>query len=314
MFHSLPRDRSKGAPEFLKSRNQFKPTVLRNLEKIYGALDSIEVKNETQKKVRDLLRLAFSSILIPCSNLKRTPCLGYSKSKEVNDDAPWDLFEKKVYAMVNDLRIIQENFKDKISVESKVICANAMEYEHQSSFDLAITSPPYMNGMDYVMNYKIEMGWLNFADDHKRLKKLKDNMVVCDNVSKGMIKNFSNSESRYSNEWLDDIIDNIKKNIDRRGQYRRSDMPFIVAKYFDDLYQVMRHVVVSLKQKGRFILVIGDSLIADVYVPTDLILAKIGQELGLHVEKIERARDRHSGQVRSYRLRETIVTLRKGLM
>ena len=90
-------------------------------------------------------------------------------------------------------------------------------------------------------------------------------------------------------------------------------MPFIVAKYFDDLYKVIRHVVASLKQKGRFILVIGDSLIADVYVPTDLILAKIGQEIGFEIEKIERARNRHSGQVRSYRLRETILTLKKGL-
>lgn len=313
MYNSLPKDRSKCAPEFLKSGNQFKPAVLKNLEKIYGALDSIEVKNENQEKVRDLLRLAFSSILIPCSNLKRTPCLGYSKSKEVNDEAPWDLFERKVYAIANDLRIIQENFRDKISVESKVICANAMEYEHPYFFDLAITSPPYMNGMDYVMNYKIEMGWLNFADSHKELKRIKDDMVVCDNVSKGLIKDFSNSDSRYSDEWLDDIIFNIKKNIERRGHYRRIDMPFIVAKYFDDLYQVMRHAVASLNQKGRFILVVGDSLIADVYVPTDLILAKIGRELGLGIEKIEKARNRHSGQIRSYGLRETIVTLQKGL-
>jgi len=49
-----------------------------------------------------------------------------------------------------------------------------------------------------------------------------------------------------------------------------------------------------------------------VYVPTDLILARIGQELGLTIERLERARVRRSGQIRSYRLRETIITLRKG--
>ncbi|MBI4680904.1 MAG: hypothetical protein HY753_06800 [Nitrospirae bacterium] len=73
----------------------------------------------------------------------------------------------------------------------------------------------------------------------------------------------------------------------------------------------MKTVTKSLRQNGRFILVVGDSLIADVYVPTDLILAKIGAELGLSIEKIERARNRHSGQIRNYRLRETILTLRK---
>jgi hypothetical protein len=88
-------------------------------------------------------------------------------------------------------------------------------------------------------------------------------------------------------------------------------MPNIVHKYFDDMYKVMKIVIKSLKRNGRFILVVGDSLIADVYVPTDLILAKIGMELGLSIEKIEKARNRHSGQIRNYRLRETVVTLKK---
>lgn len=310
-FSSLPKSISKPAPPFLRSETQFQPGVLKNLERIHGALHFIESEKKIEKKVINLLKLAFSSILIDCSNLKRTPCLGYSKSKKVSDETPWYLFQNKVYAIADDLKIIQTYFKNKINVRSKVVHANAMEYRHKDSFDLVITSPPYMNGLDYVMNYKIEMGWLGFADNHKELKRVKDNMVVCDNVSKGLIKGFSGLPFRYSNQWLDDIMFNINRNIERRGNYRRTDMRFIVAKYFDDLYKVMRNVVASLNSRGRFILVVGDSLIADVYVPTDLILAKIGQELGLEIETIEKARNRRSGQVRSYQLRETIVTLRK---
>jgi hypothetical protein len=140
------------------------------------------------------------------------------------------------------------------------------------------------------------------------LKKLKDEMVVCDNVSKGLIKIF---KPVYTNEWIDNIKINIQKNIHRRGTYRRIDMPFIVHKYFDDMYKVMENVVNVMNLKARFILVVGDSLIADVYVPTDLLLAKIGQDLGLTIEKIEKARERRSGQIRSYKLRETIITLQK---
>ena len=88
-------------------------------------------------------------------------------------------------------------------------------------------------------------------------------------------------------------------------------MPYIVHKYFDDLYRVMRNVVDCLRPGGRFIMVVGDSLIADTYVPTDLLLAKIGAELGLEIEKIEKARNRRSGQIMSYKLRESIITLRK---
>ncbi|MGC8946622.1 MAG: hypothetical protein ACP5N6_10790 [Anaerolineae bacterium] len=144
-----------------------------------------------------------------------------------------------------------------------------------------------------------------------RLKQLKDAMVVCDNVSKGVIRRFSGDPQRYTNPWIEHIKAEIAADIARRGFYRREDMPEIVHKYFDDMYQVMRRVSQALRSGGRFILVVGDSLIADVYVPTDLILARIGQELGLSIERLERARIRRSGQIRSYRLRETIVTLKK---
>ncbi len=77
-------------------------------------------------------------------------------------------------------------------------------------------------------------------------------MVVCDNVSKGLIKTF-NSSKRYKNEWLEEIMQNIENNIRRRGTYRRPDMPAIVNKYFDDMYKVMKNVVDAISCGGRFI-------------------------------------------------------------
>ncbi|MCL5061767.1 MAG: hypothetical protein M0Z70_14910 [Nitrospiraceae bacterium] len=310
-FLSIPKNLRTTAPEFLKSENQFNAEVLKNLEYLKGGIDSIPAKTRKQLKIKNLLLLAFSSILIDCSNLKRTPCLGYWKNKKVAGNAPWILMEQKIKDICNDLSILQKKYKSNIRTESQVLLANAMEYNHKDCFDLIITSPPYMNGLDYVMNYKIEMAWLDFTKEAKDTKKVKDSLVVCDNVSKGLIRTFAQINSKYTNSWIEGLKANIEENIKRRGNYRRSDMPHIVHKYFDDMYKVMRTVTKSLKSNGRFILVVGDSLIADVYIPTDLILAKIGVELGLSIEKIEKARNRHSGQVRNYRLRETIITLRK---
>ena len=310
-FSSIPRNLRMPAPNFLKSENQFNKEVLKNLEFLKGGINSIPAKTPKQLKIKNLILLAFSAILIDCSNLKRTPCLGYWKNKKVADDAPWALMEQKIKDICSDLAILQRDFKETLRIESNVILANAMEYKHEYMFDLVITSPPYMNGLDYVMNYKIEMGWLSFTNESRDAKKIKDSLVVCDNVSKGLIKTFTQTNSKYTNNWIEEIKMGIAENIKRRGAYRRSDMPYIVHKYFDDMYKVMKIVTKSLKRNGRFILVVGDSLIADVYVPTDLILAKIGTELGLSIEKIEKARNRHSGQIRNYRLRETIVTLKK---
>jgi len=316
IYNSMNRNTISKAPTFLKSQSQFNEGVLKNLEIIKGGIESIEAKNQKQKKANDLIRLAFSSILIDCSNLKRTPCLGYFKNKKLDNNAPFVLFNQKIHQIVDDLQIIKSQYEDFIYKESKVIHANAMLFDHDKRFDIVLTSPPYMNGLDYVMNYKIEMGWLGFAKNHKELKKIKDDMVVCDNVSKGLIRDFYEKDlyenkSIYTNEWIEEIKNNIRKNITKRGGYRRTDMPYIVHKYFDDLYKVMKKVVSSINLGGRFILVIGDSLIADVYVPTDLLIAKIGLDVGLNIEKIEKARSRRSGQIRSYKLRESIVTLIK---
>jgi hypothetical protein len=311
-YRRMPKDKSLPAPSFLKSTSQFRPSVLRNLEIVNGGIASMRARTEEEKKIKNLLRLGLSAILVDCSNLKRSPCLGYVKNKVVKDSAPFVLFEEKVHEIADDLRLVQSQYKDSICTEAKILCSNAMTFKHRNRFDLAITSPPYMNGLDYVMNYKIEMGWLEFVHSQRDLKKIKDDMVVCDNVSKGLIKKFYESSSTYTDDWIEKIRTNIEKNIVRRGAYRRQDMPYIVHKYFDDMFRVMKNVVVSLRRGGRFILVVGDSLIADVYVPTDLLIAKIGRELGLKIEKIEKARERRSGQIRSYRLRESIVTLLKG--
>ena len=311
VHNSMQRNKRSPAPSFLKSHTQFNGGVLRNLEIIKGEIEAIEAETEKQRKVKDLIRLTFSSILIDSSNLKRSPCLGYCKSKKVYDTAPFVLLDQKIRQIAEDLRTIHTQYKDFINTESKVFLANAMFFNHDPKFDLVLTSPPYMNGLDYVMNYKIEMGWLNFVKNQKELKKIKDEMVVCDNVSKGLIREFYESDSVYTNEWIEKIRAGIKTNIRKRGSYRRNDMPYIVHKYFDDLHKVMKKVVSSLNSNGRFILVIGDSLIADIYIPTDLIIAKIGLDLGLEIEKIEKARERRSGQIRSYKLRESIVTLIK---
>lgn len=297
-------------PSFLKSETQFRPEVLFHVRRLKGGIDAFQPADEEESRIKDLLLLAFASILVDSSNLKRAPCLGYAPKKVVESDAPIRLFSQKVQQIADDLRLCQSRYAPYLDTSAEVLWGNSMLARPDTPCDLIITSPPYMNGLDYVMNYKIEMGWLGFGQSHRELKQIKDQMVVCDNVSKGLIRSFEQAE-HYTHPWIEAIKEQIAFHIERRGNFRRRDMPSIVHKYFDDMYQVMRNMTEILRPGGRFILVVGDSLIADVYVPTDLILARIGQDLGLRIERLEKARERRSGQVRSYRLRETIVTLKK---
>lgn len=273
------------------------------------------ILNTKNYKIRDLFLLAFASILVNCSNLKRSPCLGYVKDKKVSKDAPFRFFFEKVTQMMDDLSFVQQQDGDLGTV--KIYTADAKKMTYSEPIDFAITSPPYVNGMDYVTNYKIEMAWLGIDSvqirSYKDLRKLRDEMVSCDNISKQTVRDFTKQAQKYDDDdWLNRIVSDIHDRIVSKGNYRRSDMHLIVKKYFEDLWETFERVYGGLRDNGRFVIVIGDSLIAGTYIPTDLILARMGEKIGFSIEEIEVARERRSGQRRKFKLRESIVTLIKG--
>jgi hypothetical protein len=55
-------------------------------------------------------------------------------------------------------------------------------------------------------------------------------------------------------------------------------MPLIVHKYFDDMHKVLLALTPNIKRNGQMVFVVGDSFIANVYIPTDLIIARMAQE------------------------------------
>lgn len=297
-------------PFLRETKRHFDEKVLDNLVVLKRLI--LDTENH---KIRDLFLLAFTSILVSCSNLKRSPCLGYVKNKKVAKDAPFRFFSDKVTQMVDDIEFIQRQDEEWGTVE--IFTADAKKMIYPEPIDFAITSPPYVNGMDYVTNYKIEMAWLgtnsvkirSYAD----LRRLRDEMVSCDNISKKVVRDFAKQPQKYEDDdWLNKIVSGIHDRIVSKGNYRRNDMHSIVKKYFEDLYETFERVYRGLKDNRRFVIVIGDSLIAGTYIPTDLILARMGEKIGFSVEDIEVARERRSGQRRDFKLRESIVTLVKG--
>lgn len=132
-YNELHTDVLASEPRFLRSETHFNPGVLVNLKRIKGGIDFFVPRSDEQKKIKDLLNVAFASILIDCSNLKRTPCLGYWRSKNIDDNAPFVLFNKKVLDMAEDLRLLQSEYKHTLFVKSAVVCGNSMEFDYKDS-------------------------------------------------------------------------------------------------------------------------------------------------------------------------------------
>ena len=296
------RGRPGPLPFLRETRRQFTPRALDDLARLRDALPP------EGSPSADAARLAFGRILIPASRLHRSPCLGYSRSQDPDGPSPLERFRASIRVMQEDLEHLGRE-RDRWGPASRVETRDARAGgAAPRSVDLAVTSPPYVNGMDYVMNYKIDLAWLGYARWSADLRALRAAEVACDNLPRSETVGFL-ALRELPDPWLAEILLRIRQNIARKGSYRRDDMHAVVHRYLADLARVLVRVRDALKPGGRFVLVVGDSLLAGVYVPGDLILARIGEKVGFSIDSVEVARSRRSGQRRSFALRESIVTL-----
>ncbi len=297
--------RAPGPLPFLReTERQFAPATREALTRLRDALPP------PTTPVARALRVAFGRILIPVSRLRRSPCLGYGGKDPAVAPDPMAAFSSAVAEMQADLATLD---RDRASWGPR---ATLWEVDARrlpapkGRVALAVTSPPYVNGMDYVMNYKLDLAWLGYARSYDDLIRLRTAMVACDNLPRGAADAYLRPDEA-DDPWLRELLPRIRANVARKRTYRRDDVHGIVLRYFADLRPVLARVYDALVPDGRFVLVVGDSLLAGTYVPGDLLVARLGRALGFSIDSVQVARSRRSGQRRSFELRESIVTLRK---
>jgi len=297
--------RAPGELPFLReTRRQFSSRAINELTRLRDSLPP------EGPPIAHALRLAFDRILIPSSRLHRSPCLGYGKRREDGSARPFDRFRAAIEEMASDLAELALD-RDRWGPRAVIRAQDARRGGWKDrSVDLAVTSPPYVNGMDYVMNYKIDLAWLGYARSYADLVELRRLEVACDNLPRRETAAYLDT-STVSDPWLAEILARIRENLRRKGTYRRDDVHAVVHRYFADLAPVLDGVFRALVPGGRFVVVVGDSLLAGEYVPGDLLLARLGVSCGFRIVSVEVARRRRSGQRRSFLLREAIVTLER---
>ena len=143
--------------------------IRNELEKMLGLDEQIlEMKNE---KVRDFFRLALISSVDQCMLAeKRGGSLRLNKRKYVRPIQK--VFEKKVQVMLNDL----EKTKNDFELEPRVFENDARIQKIEGEFiDAVITSPPYLNKIEYTSVYKMELGLFFGAQETKLRAHIADN-------------------------------------------------------------------------------------------------------------------------------------------
>jgi tRNA G10 N-methylase Trm11 len=240
---------------------------------------------------RDFLKLAFASILIEVSNMKRMPDLTFDKSKK--KVVVFSKFRNKVDEICLDLCSLRS--KQKVYGKSKVLLGDARHMENAyvpaNSIDLIITSPPYIGHGDYVKNTKIELWFLDFVKSEEEMKALRNNMIVASHrVSKEKLR----ERTLYSDDALEDCCVKLAKN----PPSWFPDAHFMVRKFFDDMHQVFVQMHRVMQAGRHIVFVVGDSQFASIPVPTHTICSNIAQSVGFNSVELKTVRKRRTGAVR----------------
>lgn len=149
----------------------------------------------------------------------------------------------------------------------------ALALKEENKFDLAITSPPYINAFDYARSMRLENLWLGFESEDS-IRNGKGAYVGTEKVtgtSQFRTEDYL-ADSPLLHTYLDQIITLDKKRA------------AVTNKFFVDMKTNMEQVHTALKSGGRYIIVIGNSSIRKVDVESWKVLSEIGENIGFTTE------------------------------
>ncbi len=258
---------------------------------------------------RDFCRLALGAILRPVSNMKLTPhAFG---SRQVKEDAPvYSLFAAKVRKMFADLQDVAQ--WDNELGERHIIEADVRNLALENigtqllPADLGITSPPYLNNLDYTMQTRMELFFLDFVSDMEELRELRKRMVVSD--AKAMYKDIKDHEIVQTFDSVQTVVEQLRER--HKDKNWGWDYAFMTEQYFGGLYRALERVWSLLKDGSRFLLVLGESAHSGILVPVPTIVGELGEAVGYELEDIRVLRTRRSSS-HKFTLTESMVVLRK---
>jgi DNA modification methylase len=258
----------KDIPVFPYRDNWFNKEItleLAYLKKIIEALNSSE-------NIKDFFRICFSSIIRSVSNADDN-CTRTVIRKKLNKKVyPADALKKFTEViLVNVPKMIEfsQNYPTDIWV-SFPDTMDARNINYQDHFDLAVTSPPYANAVDYPRTHQLESYWLGLTSGS--LTPLKKKHIGTESVSSDEYKKLH----KIGVKDADIALSKIFKKDPRRS--------YIAFKYLDDMRLNLLEVYKALKKEGRYVVVVGNNKIRGELFENWKYIMELAEKIGFKVE------------------------------
>ena len=238
----------------------FDPENRRQLAALAVCISRVRCPNQ-----RTLLWCAFSRLII-------TKKAGASLAMDVSHSRPHKVFETAIvrpfdYFMRSLAHVVRNcpfRFDSPNAPLAHIGYADARNLPAETqSVDMIITSPPYLNAIDYLRGHKLSLVWMGYTLSYLR-------QIRSENIG---------SEVTTHKIGCPPPIDALKA----MGRIHRLDQRRIrmLQRYACDIDRVMVECVRVLRRGGQAIFVVGDSAICGVFVRNSAALSKIAQKHGL---------------------------------
>ncbi len=144
--------------------------------------------------------------------------------------------------------------------------------------DSVITSPPYINAIDYVWASKFELHWLGFVQSDQERLDLYSKEIGTERIPSIEYKNLGKLGHKKIDQLIEDIYYARKYKASKGQNHLRAR---VVYKYFFDMKCHLASCFSMLKKGGYYCFTIGDiSKICGVEIPVASILSELACEAG----------------------------------
>lgn len=244
----------------------FKPKAVKRLSIIKKNIGEIKNKN-----IKDFYTIIFSSIIRRVSKAEDQSQKVYISSRFPKDYIdPIKLFLKIAEKEKDNLI----HFSNTISSKNfaKIIKGDALSINlDNNTVDFVVTSPPYINAINYIKVQMLEYAWLNFLNPEE-LRKLETEQMGTEKVT--------------ANVWKQDLetgitsVDKIARKIKKKSKKHS----YIFSKFYMDLEKNLREVYRILKRSKRYCIVIGNNVIKEEFIPNDHLIEDTAGKVGFKFE------------------------------
>lgn len=249
----------------------FLPQQQLELIALLQRIESLPVPSPTQERIRDFLKMVFSSTIIAKSGgVSLARDLAHTRPHRDTDKTPNSAFAEFAKRLERNLAAYDKGRSTFQSAPFQVRAASAEKTGLETaSVDLIVTSPPYANNaIDYMRAHKFSLVWFGWkiAD----LTKIRAQYLGHDAAS---------------GEACDRLPEQCERTLARLAEVD-AKKAVALRRYFSEMSAVIAEMQRVLKKGKATVIVVGTSQLRGIDVETQKGLAAIGKSVGFDLAGI----------------------------